>query len=58
MLGQLAMMILIWTGMAFYFTEMNEVSKVIFYLVTSWLLFLIVIIVKMYIRQRTGKGNE
>ncbi|PAV28083.1 hypothetical protein CIL05_18415 [Virgibacillus profundi] len=43
---QLIMIGVIWTGMAFFFSDMNEASKVVFYVVTSWLLFLIVIVLK------------
>ncbi|WP_339317283.1 hypothetical protein [Oceanobacillus sp. FSL W7-1304] len=45
----------IWIGMATFFSEMNEGAKLIFYLVTSWLLFLIVIIVKAWIKQLIRK---
>jgi len=45
----------IWAGMFFFLDEMGEGSRVIFYLVTSWLLFLIVIIVKALLRKRKEK---
>ncbi|GAA0441401.1 hypothetical protein GCM10008983_18200 [Lentibacillus halophilus] len=44
---------IIWTGMAFFFQDMDQLSKIIFYVVTSWLLFLIVLLIKQFI-----KGNE
>ncbi|ASN06929.1 hypothetical protein [Virgibacillus necropolis] len=43
----------IWMGMAFFFNDMQPTSKILFYCVTSWLLFLIVI----YIKQRI-KGTK
>ncbi|HLR67481.1 hypothetical protein [Virgibacillus alimentarius] len=43
---------IIWTGMAFFFSKMTEPSKVIFYVVTSWLLFLIVLFVKKFFKDR------
>ncbi|SDR10420.1 hypothetical protein SAMN05216232_3492 [Virgibacillus subterraneus] len=42
--------------MAFFFSEMDEVSKVIFYMGTSWLLFLIIIFLKKILKGR--KGDE
>jgi len=42
----------IWIGMLFFFNEMNDTSKIIFYVVTSWLLFLIVLAVKGFIADR------
>ncbi|MFZ3579465.1 hypothetical protein [Virgibacillus sp. DJP39] len=43
----------IWIGMLFFFNDMQPTSKILFYCVTSWLLFLIVI----YIKQRF-KGTK
>ncbi|ASK61120.1 hypothetical protein CFK37_02380 [Virgibacillus phasianinus] len=40
----------IWLGMAFFFDNMQPTSKIIFYCVTSWLLFLIVIYIKQRIK--------
>ncbi|MCC2251082.1 hypothetical protein JUJ52_14065 [Virgibacillus sp. AGTR] len=52
LLGQLVIIAVVWTGMAFFFSEMAEPSKVIFYLVTSWMLLLIVIIIKTWLKNR------
>ncbi|WP_461176523.1 hypothetical protein [Virgibacillus ainsalahensis] len=49
---QFIIIAVVWTGMAFFFSDMNDTSKLIFYLVTSWLLFLIVIIGKAWIKNR------
>ncbi|TFJ91912.1 hypothetical protein [Lentibacillus salicampi] len=43
---------IIWTGMAFFFQDMDRISKFIFYATTSWLLFLIVIFVKQLMKRR------
>ncbi|WP_284141217.1 MULTISPECIES: hypothetical protein [unclassified Virgibacillus] len=43
---------IIWTGMAIFFDKMDEMSKLIFYVVTSWLLFLIVLLGKKVVRDR------
>lgn len=40
----------IWIGMVFFFSDMQPASKILFYCVTSWLLFLIVIYVKQRIK--------
>lgn len=48
---------IIWTGMAFFFKEMDQAGKIIFYVVTSWLLLLIVLFVKTWIR-KNDKNNE
>ncbi|GAA0598286.1 hypothetical protein GCM10009001_13040 [Virgibacillus siamensis] len=45
----------IWVGMSIFYSEMDQLSKYIYYGVTSWLLFLIVIFVKQIIRQRNGR---
>jgi len=59
LLGQFAITFLVWLGLAFFFAEMNEGSKVIFYLVTSWLLYLLVVIVKTWFREhRKTKGTN
>ncbi|SET38421.1 hypothetical protein SAMN05216389_11043 [Oceanobacillus limi] len=43
---------IIWFGMAFFFSELSEASKIIFYIVSSWLLFLIVLLVKYVVTNR------
>ncbi|AXI08365.1 hypothetical protein CV093_05485 [Oceanobacillus sp. 143] len=57
LLGQLAIIALVWLGMAFYFPDMNEGSKIIFYLVTSWMLFLIVGVVKTWLHNRKEQSK-
>ncbi|MHA6252653.1 hypothetical protein [Oceanobacillus sp. CAU 1775] len=52
---QLAMIGVIWVGMLFFFNEMNDTSKIIFYVVTSWFLFLVVMVVKNLIRIKKEK---
>jgi hypothetical protein len=43
---------IIWAGMAFFFSDMMESGKIIFYVVTSWLLFLIVLFLKKIVKDR------
>ena len=58
LLAQLGMIAFIWVGMVFFINEMSDTSKWIFYIVTSWLLFLIVMVVKDFIRQRKNEKTE
>ncbi|MFD1360769.1 hypothetical protein [Lentibacillus salinarum] len=46
----------IWIGMAFFFQEMDQVSKFVFYVATSWLLFLIVTLISQLVKRR--KTND
>lgn len=55
MLGQLAMIGMIWLGMLFFLNELSESARLIFYLVTSWLLFIIVMTLKTYFREKKKK---
>ncbi|SHF83395.1 hypothetical protein [Ornithinibacillus halophilus] len=45
----------IWLGMSFFFNQMSDSSKLIYYIVSSWLLFLIVLLVKEFIRSKKNK---
>ncbi|MBM7602025.1 heme exporter protein D [Virgibacillus halotolerans] len=49
------MMAVIWTGMVFFFGDMGAVGKYVFYLVSSWLLFLIVIILKTLFKSKKSE---
>jgi type IV secretory pathway VirB2 component (pilin) len=49
---QLAVIGVIWTGMTAFFPQMNIYARAIYYIVTSWFLFLIVVVVKEWIRSR------
>lgn len=55
LVGQLIMIAFIWTGMAFFLSDMGAVGKYVFYLTTSWLLFLIVIILKTLYKSKRLK---
>ncbi|MCM3739493.1 hypothetical protein M3210_04340 [Oceanobacillus luteolus] len=58
LLAQLGVIGVIWIGMAFFFSDMTDTSKRIFYIVTSWLLFIIVMVVKNFIRQKRNDKAE
>jgi hypothetical protein len=52
LLYQFLGMAVIWIGLIFFLDEMNQLSKFIFYLVSSWLILLLVLMVKEIIRNR------
>lgn len=47
----------IWIGMSIFFKKMDNTGVIIYYVVTSWLLFLIVIFLKNKYREKKGKSN-
>lgn len=47
-LYQILAVFIIWLGMTFFLDHMFDSGKIIYYLVTSWLLFLIVMAVKKW----------
>jgi len=53
---QLAVMGVIWVGMTSFFSQMDIFGRSIYYIVTSWLLFLIVIIVKEWVKGRRNQN--
>ncbi|WP_096271488.1 hypothetical protein [Paucisalibacillus globulus] len=57
LLYQILIMAAVWIGMLFFLDEMNQLSKMIFYIVSSWLLLLIVLLVKEVIRSKKN-SNE
>lgn len=54
---QILIIAIIWVGMVFFVQDMDQMSKMIFYLVTSWLLLLVVLLVKELIRNRKNQIN-
>lgn len=54
-LYQIAFVLVIWIGMTFFRSEIFGVGTFIYYAVTSWLLFLIVLAVKQFFRDRREK---
>ncbi|MGM8363892.1 hypothetical protein ACLIBG_00290 [Virgibacillus sp. W0181] len=43
---------IIWLGMLFFLSDMLDSGRIIFYVVTSWLLLLIVLFLKQFFRER------
>ena len=56
LLYQVLIMAAIWIGMLFFVDDMNRLSKMIFYIVTSWLLLLMVLFVKEVIRSKKNSN--
>ncbi|GGP16567.1 hypothetical protein [Oceanobacillus neutriphilus] len=58
LLGQFAIIFVIWAGLLTFFRDMSNASQLIFYLVTSWLLLLIVLIIKTWIREKKESNQQ
>lgn len=52
---QIIGLVIIWGGMFFFFDELYDAGKTIFYILTSWLLFLIVLLGKELVKRRKEK---
>ncbi|MDM8102311.1 hypothetical protein [Oceanobacillus oncorhynchi] len=52
LLGQFVIILIVWVGLLTFFQEMSQASQLIFYLVTSWLLLLIVLMVKTWMKEK------
>ncbi|WP_246202581.1 hypothetical protein [Virgibacillus doumboii] len=48
----------IWLGMAFFYSDLHGAGRIIFYIATSWLLFLIVILVKALMKGRNEDDDS
>lgn len=49
---------LVWFGMLFYIDDLYDQGMIIFYVVTSWFLFLIVLFVKEWLRSRNKQEDD
>jgi len=49
---------IIWIGMTIFLDKIDDTGMIIYYVVTSWFLFLIVLAVKKYLRDRQNKSEE
>lgn len=58
LLGQFVIILIVWIGLFTFLQDMSEASKYIFYLVTSWLLLLVVLIIKAWIRERKETDGQ
>jgi len=57
-LYQILGVLIIWLGMTFFLDDIEGSGKVIYYVVTSWLLFLIVLAIKKFMRDRQEKDKN
>lgn len=57
-LYQILGVIIIWLGMTFFLDKIDGAGKIIYYVVTSWLLFLFVLAGKKLIADRKGKQSN
>ncbi|MBO1001411.1 hypothetical protein ACFSKI_15300 [Pseudogracilibacillus auburnensis] len=55
---QILGVLIIWLGMTFFLKDIEGAGKLIYYVVTSWLLFLIVLTGKKFISDRKEKNDE
>lgn len=49
---------IIWLGIFYFYDELYDSGVIIFYMVTSWLLLLIVLFIKEVFRRYQGKSVE
>jgi hypothetical protein len=57
-LYQIVVVLFIWLGMTFFLDDIFGVGKIIYYAVTSWLLFLIVVTIRMYFAEKKKKDGR
>ena len=55
---QLLAIFVIWLGMTFFVDDMMQSGKLIYYLVTSWMLLMVVLFIKQFIRERKQKEDS
>lgn len=55
---QLLAVFVIWLGMTFFVDDMMQSGKLIYYLVTSWMLLMVVLFIKQFIRERKEKKDS
>lgn len=57
-LYQILGVLIIWIGMTFFVEDITGAGKIIYYGLTSWLLFLIVLAVKKFFNDRKEQNNN
>ncbi|MEI3612131.1 hypothetical protein [Pseudogracilibacillus sp. SO30301A] len=57
-LYQILGVFIIWIGMTIFLDDLFGAGRIIYYVVTSWLLFLIVLTIKKFINDRKEKKNN
>lgn len=51
---QIVAIVIIWAGMVSFYAELDDTGKIFFYVVSGWLLFLII----SFIKQKMGKQKD
>lgn len=54
---QILGVLVIWIGMTIFYSDLKPSGVFIYYVVTSWLLFLIVLGIKHFLREREEKNK-
>jgi len=54
---QIIAVLIIWLGMTVFFKKLDSSGVIIYYVVTSWLLFLLVLFFKNMYKQRKGQSK-
>ena len=57
-LYQILGVLIIWLGMTYFLDDITGTPRIIYYAVTSWLLFLIVVTVRTYLTERKHKNKD
>ena len=57
-LYQLLAVIIVWSGMTYFLENIEGAGRIIYYAVTSWLLFLIVLTVKKWFADKRKQNEE
>lgn len=55
---QLIAIAVIWTGMAFFFDRLTGFEQNVFYVVTGWLLFLIIMVIKHLVQMKKNRDSS
>lgn len=55
---QLLAVFIIWLGMTFFVDDMMQSGKLIYYLVTSWMLLMVILFIKQFVRERKEKEES
>lgn len=58
LLYQIIVIGLVWGGMLLFWNDLYDQGIIIFYIVTSWLLFLIVLFVKEWVKSKKNPTEE
>jgi len=55
---QIIAIFIIWAGMSFFYNDLKPSGVIIYYVVSAWLLFLIILAIRFYLNERDEKQNK